>query len=71
MEKKLHIRTMTLATVATKVQCNDCFTGSDEVHLTATGFGLRPPAYGGDIVWSIPLRVRASGGSYLRRRLPG
>src|ERR1700677_4091390 len=60
-----HIRTMTLATFAAKVQCADCFAGPDEVHLTATGSGLRPPAYGGDIVWSIPLRVRAPGGSYL------
>ena len=62
---------MTLATVAAKVRCADCFTGPDEVHLTATISGLQPSEFGGDSVWSLMLwRRAASGGSYHRRRIP-
>jgi hypothetical protein len=61
---------MTLATVALKVQCADCFTGPDEVHLTATVYGLQPPQAVGDGVWSILLWQRATrGSSYHRRRI--
>lgn len=65
------IRTMTLATVALKVKCEACFTGPDEVHLTATVHGLHPPPVTGDAVWSLLLWQHSPrGGSYHHRRLP-
>jgi hypothetical protein len=71
MAENSRIRAMTLATVAAKVQCADCFTGPDEVHLTATTHGLRPPTFAGDCVWSLLLWQRASrGSSYHHRRMP-
>lgn len=63
-------RHLTLATVAARVKCEGCFTGPDEVHMTATIYGLEPPDFGGDGVWSIPLRVRPGGGSYRLRHVP-
>ena len=41
-----------------------CFIGPDEVHLTPTVHGLQPREFGGDAVWSIPLRVGKRGPSY-------
>ncbi|WP_158931702.1 hypothetical protein [Acidisphaera sp. S103] len=71
MAENPRIRTMTLATVALKVQCEACFTGPDEVHLTATMHCLQAPQAVGDGVWSLLLWQRAyRGGSYHRRRLP-
>ncbi len=65
------IRTMTLATVAVRLQRADCLTGPDEVHLTATTYGLRPPAFGGSAAWTLLLWQRATrGGSYHRRHMP-
>lgn len=65
------LRSMTLASVALRLTCDRCKTGPDEVHLTATAFGLRPAAFGGDIVWSIPLWKRqGKGGSYHLRYIP-
>lgn len=67
-----HPRTarMTLASVAAKVRCAGCFTGPDEVHLAATIQGLEPAAFGGDVVWSIPLRCQERRPSYHLRRMP-
>ena len=61
-------RSLRLASVAARLRCAGCFTGPDEVHLTATVYGLQPPEFGGDAVWSIPLRVRERGPSYHCRR---
>lgn len=70
MAEHPRLRHLTLASVAAKVQCEQCMYGPDEVHLTATICGLEAPQFGGDIVWSIPLRVRSRQPSYLRRRSP-
>ena len=32
---------------------------------------MQPPEFGGDAVWSIPLRVRERGPSYHYRRMAG
>src|SRR5579875_3046393 len=63
------MRRLTLATVAAKLRCAGCWTGPDEVHLTATVQGLAPAAFGGDVVWSLPLRVQAQRPSYHYRRM--
>lgn len=63
------MRRMTLASVAAKVRCAGCFTGPDEVHLAATIQGLEPASFGGDVVWSIPLRVQERRPSYHLRRV--
>jgi hypothetical protein len=71
MAENARTRTMTLATVALKVKCEACFTGPDEVHLTATVYGLHPAEFGGDGVWSLLLWQRAHhGGCYHLRRPP-
>jgi hypothetical protein len=65
MAENPRTRIMTLAIVAAKVKCADCFTGPDEVHLTVTISGLHPSEFGGDSVWALLLwRRGASGGSY-------
>ena len=69
MAEHLKTRTLTLATVAARLRCAGCFTGPDEVHLTATVYGLQPPEFGGDTVWSIPLRGRERRPSYYLRRV--
>ena len=61
---------LTLASVAARLRCAGCFTGPDEVHLTATVHGLEPPEFGGDAVWSIPLRCQERRPSYHHRRIP-
>ena len=64
------MRRLTLASVAARLRCAGCFTGPDEVHLTATVHGLEPPEFGGDAVWSIPLRCQERRPSYHHRRIP-
>ena len=61
---------MTLASVAAKVRCAGCFTGPEEVQLAATIQGLEPANFGGDVVWSLPLRCQDSRPSYHLRRMP-
>ena len=65
------MKRLTLASVAARLRCAACFTGPDEVHLTATIHGLELPKFGGDAVWSIPLRCRERRPSYHHRRRPG
>ena len=65
----------TLAHVAMTLRCQGCHDGPDEVHLTATVYGLRPASGSGEVVWTMPLVVRDGRGAKRRRhtteRMPG
>lgn len=72
MAQDQRLRDMTLASVAMRVRCQGCCTGPDEVHLTATVFGLQSAEGlgGGDHVWSLLLYQRrpVGTGNYQRRQ---
>ncbi len=54
----------TLAHVASKLRCEGCHTGPDQVHLTETTHGIGPAAVGGGgLVWTLPLLNRPPGGA--------
>ena len=59
-----------MAHVALRLACNGCHDGPDAVHLTATIYGIGPPASGGGgLCWTLPL-VERSGAGAKRRRTP-
>ena len=63
MAEDRRVRGYTLAHVAMSLKCRGCLDGPDEVHLTATVYGLWPPSFGGDTVWTISLVERGGGGA--------
>lgn len=67
MARDPRIATATLAHVALRITCHGCHTGPDEVFLCATVYGREEPAFGGGLVWTLPLVTRPKGGSYHRR----
>jgi hypothetical protein len=74
MAKNPSVRRMTLASVAVGLECPDCRTGPDEVHLTATicGIGDGGESSGSDPVWSMLLYQRqpVGMGNYQHRQPP-
>ncbi len=71
MARDRRVANLTLAHVALKLACAGCHNGSDEVHLTATGFGVAP-GRGPDknLVWMMPLVERPVAGARYLRRMP-
>lgn len=60
--------TATLAHVALRLSCSGCYRGPDEVYLCATVYGRQDAAFGGGLVWTMPLVTRGRQPSYHLRR---
>lgn len=71
MVKDRRVAGLTMAHVALSLACDGCYDGPDQVHLTATIFGVGPaPSGGGGLCWTLPLVERSAAGAR-RRKVAG